>query len=32
MMDALTVERLQSFAAECRSQIKAMTENRVEMA
>ena len=32
MVDALTVERLQSFAAECRKQIKALTENRIEMA
>jgi hypothetical protein len=32
MMDALTVERLQSFAAERRKQIKALTENRIEMA
>lgn len=32
VMDALTMERLQSFAAECRSQIKTLTENRIEMA
>jgi hypothetical protein len=32
MMDALTVERLQAFAAECRNQIKALTEARLEMA
>jgi hypothetical protein len=31
-MDALTVERLLSFAAECRKQIKALTESRIEMA
>jgi hypothetical protein len=31
-MDALTVERLQSFAAECRVQIKALAENRLEAA
>ena len=31
-MDALTVERLQSFAAECRNQIKALRENRKEAA
>jgi hypothetical protein len=27
-----SLERLQSFAAECRSQIKAQTESRIEMA
>ena len=32
VMDALTVERLQSFAAECRKQIEAEAENRIEMA
>ncbi len=32
VMDALTVERLLSFAAECRSQIKALAENRMEAA
>ena len=30
-LDKLTVERLQSFAAECRTQIKAL-ENRMEAA
>ncbi len=30
-LDKLTVERLQSFAAECRTQIKAI-ENRMEVA
>ena len=31
-LDRLTVERLQSFAAECREQIKAHNERRVEAA
>lgn len=28
VLDRLTVERLQSFADECRTQIKALDENR----
>jgi predicted nucleic acid-binding protein len=32
VLDKLTVERLQSFAAECRKQAKALEENRTEAA
>jgi hypothetical protein len=32
VMDALTVQRLQEFAAECRKQIKALTDKRMEAA
>ena len=32
VLDKLTVERLQSFAAECRKQAKALDENRTEVA
>lgn len=32
VMDALTAQRLQSFAAECRSQSKALAEDRKEAA
>ncbi|WP_291860599.1 hypothetical protein [Bradyrhizobium sp.] len=32
MLDQLTVERLQSFAADCRRQIKTLSENRIEAA
>lgn len=32
VLDKLTVERLQSFAAECRQQAKALDENRTEAA
>ncbi|MES2194906.1 MAG: hypothetical protein V4517_10845 [Pseudomonadota bacterium] len=32
VLDKLTVERLQSFAAECRKQAKAIDENRTEAA
>jgi predicted nucleic acid-binding protein len=32
VLDKLTVERLQSFAAECRKQAKALDENRTEAA
>jgi hypothetical protein len=32
IMDKLTAERLQSFAAECRTQIKTLSENRKEAA
>lgn len=31
-LDRLTVERLQSFAAECREQINAVREKRTEVA
>jgi hypothetical protein len=30
VLDKLTVERLQSFAAECRTQAKALSEDRME--
>ncbi len=32
MLDKLTVERLQSYAAECREQAKAINEKRMEAA
>lgn len=32
VMDKLTVERLQSFAAECRTQVKALDGDRKEAA
>ncbi|HYI30917.1 MAG TPA: hypothetical protein VD863_24005 [Bradyrhizobium sp.] len=32
VLDKLTVERLQSFAAECREKAKAIDENRMEAA
>ena len=32
VFDRLTVERLQSFAAECRAQIRELTGNRMETA
>ncbi len=32
VLDKLTVERLQSFAAECRKQAKALDENRTKAA
>lgn len=32
VMDALTAERLQSFAADCEKQIKALNEDRKEAA
>ncbi len=32
VLDKLTVERLQLFAAECRMQIKTLTENPMEAA
>jgi len=32
VLDRLTAERLQSFAAECRAQIKALDEKRKEAA
>lgn len=32
MLDKLTVERLQSFAAECRAEVKALNANRMEAA
>ena len=32
VLDKLTAERLQSFAAECRKQMKALDESRTEAA
>ena len=32
VLDRLTVERLQSFAAECRTQIRELSEKRMEAA
>lgn len=32
VLDKLTVERLQAFAAECRRQAKALDDNRTEAA
>ena len=32
MLDRLTVERLQSFAAECRAEVRALDANRMRAA